>query len=104
MQSFHRLLAVEMGLIDDVFEPSDRDHRFGHHAQFDQERFSALLESAGLYVVESGTYFVKPFTHDQMDALLCTEAFAPALIDGLDGMIRYMPGHGAELYANARRS
>lgn len=104
MRSFHRLLAVEMGLIDHVFEPSERDHWFEHHGQFDREQFIELLESAGLRIVESGTYFVKPFTHDQMDALLRTEAFPPALVDGLDRMIKYMPDYGAELYANARRS
>lgn len=104
MQSFHRLLAVEMGLIDNVSEPSERDHRFGHRAQFDREQFDELLASAGFRVVESGTYFVKPFTHAQMDALLQTDAFPQSLIDGLDRMTKYMPAHGAELYSNARKS
>ncbi len=104
MLSFHRLLALEMGLIRDVFQPSARDRDFGHHAQFDRGRFIGLLESAGFRVVESGTYFVKPFSHDQMDAMLSTGAFPPSLIDGLDRMIRYMPEHGCELYANARRA
>ncbi len=104
MLSFHRLLALEMGLIEDVFEPSEMDRAYGHHRRFDRRRFVEMLESAGFRVVESGTYFVKPFTHDQMDAILRTGAFPPALIDGLARMIRYMPEHGCELYANVRKA
>lgn len=102
--SFHRLLAREMGLIEDVFEPSAMDRRFGHHSRFDRANFMQLLERAGFCVIESGTYFVKPFSHDQMDAILQTGAFPSSLMNGLDGMTRYMPEHGCELYANVRKA
>lgn len=102
--SFHRLLALEMGLISDVFEPSEMDRAYGHRSRFDRDQFVQLLERAGFHVVESGTYFVKPFTHEQMDAILRTGAFPPSLIDGLDRMIRYMPEQGCELYANVRKA
>ncbi len=102
MLSFHRLLAVEMGLIADVFETSEMDRAFGHHGRFDHERFIELLATANFQITESGTYFIKPFTHEQMDTILRTGAFPPSLIDGLDRMIKYMPDHGCELYANVR--
>ena len=102
MLSFHRLLALEMGLITDVFATSEMDRAFGHHGRFDHARLIELLAGAGFRVAESGTYFVKPFTHAQMDAILRTGAFPPSLIDGLDRMTKYMPDHGCELYANAR--
>jgi SAM-dependent methyltransferase len=104
MLSFHRLLALEMGLIADVYETSKMDRAFGHLGRFDHERFINLLAEASFRVAESGTYFVKPFTHDQMDAILRTGAFPPSLTDGLDRMTKYMPDHGCELYANARRA
>jgi SAM-dependent methyltransferase len=104
MLSFHRLLAMEMGLIDDVSAPSAMDTEFGRPRRFDRERLMELLEGVGFTVLESGTYFVKPFTHDQMDAMLRTGAFPESLIDGLDRMTKYMPEHGCELYANARRA
>jgi SAM-dependent methyltransferase len=102
--SFHRLLALEMGLIDDVFTPSAMDAAFGRPRRFDRDRLTGMLEGAEFSVLESGTYFVKPFTHDQMDAILRTGAFPDSLIEGLDGMIKYLPEHGCELYANARRA
>ncbi len=104
MSSFHRLLALEMELIADVFETSEMDRAFGHHGRFDHERLVELLAGASFRVAESGTYFVKPFTHNQMDAILRTGAFPPSLVHGLDRMTKYMPDHGCELYANARKA
>jgi SAM-dependent methyltransferase len=104
MSSFHRLLALEMGLIEDVFEPSGMDRAFERHGRFDSQQFSELLTGAGFRIIESGSYFVKPFTNEQMDAVLRTGVFSARLLDGLDGMVKYMPDHGCELYANARRA
>lgn len=104
MRSFHRLLAVEMGLIGDMSETSDMDRAFGHYGRFDRDHLNDVLRGAGFRVLESGSYFVKPFTHDQMDALLATNVFPSSLIEGLDRMTKYMPEHGCELYANARRA
>src|SRR5258706_226571 len=38
VRSFHRLLALEMGLIDDLFEPSEIEKRFHRHTRFDREK------------------------------------------------------------------
>ena len=102
--SFHRLLAAEMGMIADVSATSEMDRAFGHHGRFDHVSLVKLLEDSGFIVVNSGTYFVKPFTHEQMDALLGTGAFPPSLIEGLDRMTKYLPDHGCELYANVRKT
>lgn len=103
VRSFHRLLAVEAGLIDDVFEPSEMERRFGRHDRFDAHSLRALLESEGFGAFASGTYFVKPFTHSQMDALLSSPAFdRDALLRGLDGMIKHMPDLGCELFSDLR--
>jgi SAM-dependent methyltransferase len=103
VRSFHRLLAVEGGLIEDVFEPSEMERRFGRHDRFDAASLQALLESEGFRPFATGTYFVKPFTHAQMDAVLASPAFdRAALLRGLDGMIKHMPDFGCELYADLR--
>src|SRR5205814_3065939 len=75
VRSFHRLLALEGGLIEDVFEPSEMERRFGRHDRFDAVSLQALLESEGFRPFAIGTYFVKPFTHAQMDAVLASPAF-----------------------------
>lgn len=102
VNSFHRLLAVEMGLIADVFEQSETEKKFHRHTRFDRARFIAMLTEAGFDVMESGTYFVKPFTHGQMEALLRDGTFDGRLIEGLARMAKHLPENGCEMYANAR--
>lgn len=102
--SFHRLLAVEMGLIDDVHARSSLDERFGHRPPVDRGGLIELLAQAGFEAIESGSYFVKPFTHEQMNFLLGTKAFPDSLLQGLEGIVRFMPEHGCEVFANVRRA
>lgn len=101
VRSFHRLLALESGLIDDVFEPSSTERRFQRVTRFDLAKLTDLLEAQGFAVVAAGSYFVKPFTHEQMQLLLESGALDPRVITGLARMIRYMPNHGAEIYVDA---
>jgi len=102
VRSFHRLLALEMGLIGDLYEPSETERRFQRHTRFDSARLASMLEENGFRILDSATYFIKPFTHDQMDALLQSGACSPAVINGLDRMTRYLPDMGCEIYANVR--
>jgi len=96
--SVYRQFAVEGGLIEDVFEPSEMERRFGRHDRFDAVSLQALLESEGFLPFATGTYFVKPFTHAQMDVVLESPAFDRAsLLRGFDGMIKHMPDLGCEL-------
>ncbi len=102
VRSFHRLLALEMGLIADLFEPSETERRFHRQTRFDLPRLQIMLDAAGFEVLESGTYFVKPFTHAQMEALLASGVVDRRVIEGLNRMTRYLPEMGAEMFAHAR--
>lgn len=100
--SFHRLLAQESGLIKDIFEQSEMEGRFQRHTRFDMDRLLAMLRRAGFEVLASGTYFIKPFSHGQMDAVLEAGIADQAVVRGLEKMIKYMPDMGCELYAEVR--
>jgi SAM-dependent methyltransferase len=100
MRSFHRLLACEMGLIASIFEPSEIERRFQRHTRYDLPALVALVEAEGFRVLESGTYFVKPFTHGQMEAMLAGAIIDARVIDGLARMTRHMPGMGCEMYVD----
>jgi hypothetical protein len=60
-----------------------------------------MLAQTGFRVVDSGSYFVKPFTHAQMAAMLDTGIIDGSVLDGLDALARDLPGFGSEIYANA---
>ncbi len=100
MRSFHRLLAYEMGLIGSIFEPSEIERRFQRHTRYDLPGLVSLVEAEGFRVLESGTYFVKPFTHGQMEGMLAGGIIDARVIDGLGRMTKHMPGMGCEMYVD----
>jgi hypothetical protein len=101
--SFHRLLALEMGLIASTHELSSTQKRMQQSSTYDVDSLSALLDRAGFNVVESGSFLLKPFTHAQMAALQEQGILTDLMLDGLYAMTRHLPGMGSEIYVNARR-
>ena len=102
--SFHRLLAKEMGLIDDIFERSSTEARFHRQTRFDRGSLEAIVKEAGFAILEFGTYLIKPFTHEQMQKLVGDPLFGPPIVEGLRRMVRYLPDMGCEMYVDVRRA
>jgi ubiquinone/menaquinone biosynthesis C-methylase UbiE len=102
-KSFHRLLAVEMGLIKSEFQKSDSNIQFQQHTVFDLELLKKTVESNGFVVIESGSYSFKPFTHQQMQNMLNAGLMTEAMLDGLYKMERYVPEIGSEIFVNIKK-
>lgn len=100
--SLHRLLAKEMGLIEDVHEQSAQMVKMQRKTTFDDKQLKEAVEAAGFEVVDSGSYFLKLFTHAQMQKCMDAGIMDEQMIRGLEGMIRYMPQYGAGIYVNVR--
>jgi hypothetical protein len=98
--SFHRLLAYEMGLIKDVYEKSGHDELFQRQLVYNMDSFQQLFIKNKLKIASSGSYFLKPFTNGQMAAIVAAGIFSNAVLDGLDQVIKYFPANGAELFIN----
>tara|TARA_A100001037_G_scaffold160510_1_gene144638 strand:- start:89 stop:835 length:747 start_codon:yes stop_codon:yes gene_type:complete len=99
--SFHRLVALQAGLIQSQFEKSSSNLRFQQNSVFDMKGLGALLERCGFNVLESGTLFIKPFTHSQMQKMLDHEIIEERVLEGLHAMTDLLPDHGAEIFINA---
>jgi SAM-dependent methyltransferase len=100
-KSFHRLLAVEMGLISTPHSLSARNIQFCQNMVFDSEHLRTLLEEAGLVDLEFEGYLFKPFTHTQMERVL---GFLPlGASEGLDRLGRQFPEHAAEIAYMGRK-
>lgn len=67
--SFHRVLASEIGIIDDIFEESETEIKFQRYTRFDKESLFRIVEEDGFQILASGTYFIKLFTNEQMDKI-----------------------------------
>ena len=100
--SLHRRLALRMGLIDTLGEKSERQIRYQQNHTFDLENLRELVVSANLEIISNETFFIKPFTHSQMQKLLDSGFVDPNILEGLYGLSEDLPGMGAEIVLNAR--
>ena len=101
--SFHRQLAYEMGIIPSVFEMSERNISLSQYQVFDIGKLRTTLEEFGFKVVEDGGYFMKPFTHKQMQKIL-EEFGSEKLLDGLYRLGIKYPELASEIFCNVKRN
>jgi len=98
-KSFHRLLGCEMGLINSPYQLSDRNIALSQYHVFDSGSLRELVESVGLEVKDSGGYFIKPFTHAQMEKVI--RSLGGDILEGLWDMGVAFPELASEIYVNA---
>ncbi|MCY0878021.1 MAG: class I SAM-dependent methyltransferase [Firmicutes bacterium] len=97
--SLHRRLALAMGLIDVLDAPSAINRALGQPRVYDQPQLANELERAGLTIVHAGGYFLKPFTHAQMDAI--APLLGAQVLDGLFRLGEALPDLASEIYCDA---
>jgi 2-polyprenyl-3-methyl-5-hydroxy-6-metoxy-1,4-benzoquinol methylase len=91
--SLHRLVALEMGLLEAAGGLSDRGRALATVEIFDADRLESLAAEAGLVCVHREPVLLKPFTNAQLAGL------PDAVIAGLDKVARRFPENGALNYA-----
>lgn len=100
-RSIHRLLATEMGLTHDIYQLSDTNKIFQQHNVFDIDLLKQLVNEEGYKVLDEGSYFIKPFTHQQMQKCMDYEILDTQILDGLDRLCKSeLSAFGAEIYLN----
>ena len=98
--SFHRILAVKSGIISDVKIFSGRNTILQQHAIFDMRELVNLVSEMGFVILEQGQYFLKPFSHSQMQKMMELEIIDEKVLDGLYEMGK--TNFGSEIYVNVR--
>ncbi len=66
--SIHRQAAVIMGLLDYEKQLNETDQKNGHRRVYDRDSFEEDFIKAGLRVVASGGYWLKPESNGQINA------------------------------------
>lgn len=99
--SFHRLLAVESGLINSPYELSSLNRQLGHPVVFDRHSLAKLLVASGLTDLVFDGYIFKPFTNTQMATML--NVVGDQLINGLIELGRKFPDNAAEICITGKR-
>jgi SAM-dependent methyltransferase len=99
--SFHRLLAVEMGLIPTPTTLSPRNHALGQPVVFDRPSLEAIVRRSGLTDIRFSGYMFKPFSNDQIRQVV--GILGAALVPGLVTLGGAFPEHAAEIAVSARK-
>lgn len=102
--SIHRLIAIEAKLINDVHEQSVQMQKMQRRRTYDMDLLKGEMTAADLKVVDSGSYFIKPFTHFQMQRCLDEGIIDDNVIMGLENLVKYIPEYGAGIYVNVRNN
>jgi trans-aconitate methyltransferase len=97
--SFHRQLAVAMDLIPSVHTMSARNKLMQQHRIYDLDSLVDDLGRAGLAVQARGGYFVKPFSHAQMESI--GTSLGTQVLDGLFELGRREPRLACEIFVHA---
>lgn len=91
-RSIHRLVALELGMIDGLEEISDRGAQWGTRGLWSAEALAALAADAGLQVVAREGVMLKPLPNALMAEL------PDEVVEGFVRAARHLPDHCAMTY------
>ncbi|MCX9148589.1 class I SAM-dependent methyltransferase [Erythrobacter sp. WG] len=99
--SFHRLLGVEMGMIEAPTELSERNVALGQPVVFHRQSLEALVEASGFANSRFSGYMFKPFSNGQMGSVI--ETIGSHVVEGLNRLGSRFPEQAAEIAVVARK-
>jgi 2-polyprenyl-3-methyl-5-hydroxy-6-metoxy-1,4-benzoquinol methylase len=65
-KSFHRLAAIEMGILKNEYELNERDHELGHYRVYDLTRLKQDVVESDLKVLDEGGVFIYHYLMDKL--------------------------------------
>jgi len=92
--SFHRLAAVKMGLLNHKCELNSRDLAQGHRRVYTFETFANDIVKSGLQVVKMDGIFLKVLSNSQIQ-----ESWTEDMIQGFYELAKDFPQNAADIYA-----
>ena len=95
--SFHRLVAVKMGLLERPEQLNDLDIRLGHRRVYTKAHLVTHLESAGWEICLTGGVFFKALSNQQIE-----QWFTEQMLNGFYELGKDFPEYAAEIYAVCR--
>lgn len=97
--SMHRHLALAMGLIANTQTLSERNLNLMQARVYDLAALKLELASAGLRILSDGGYFIKPFTHEQMQRI--QPELGNEVMHGLFELGKHFPALASEIWVEA---
>jgi hypothetical protein len=101
--SFHRLIALELGIISDVQDVSETGRYLRQPRVYTAESLQSELEGAGLDVISITSSFAKLFTNAQLQEILNQGIVDKNFFDSLSTLDKFIGLNGAELVAVCKK-
>ena len=98
INSLHRIIALESGIINNISEKNNGKTGLYKKHFFDVPRMQKLLVNNGFTILNYGSYFLKPFSHEQMMRIIDDKVIDESVLDGLYKLSKYIPDYGAEIF------
>ena len=95
-KSIHRQAAVVMGMLKSEYQLNETDIKNGHRRVYDLEKLKKDFVSAGLKIIASGGYWLKPLSNGQIN-----EYWDEAMIDSFLKLGEKYPEIAGEIYVVA---
>lgn len=102
-KAFSRQMAVEMDLMDNIYELTENDIAHGHRRVFDMQSLLEVHQNAGFSILENSAHIFKPFADFQMREMTDTGLIGRAQMSGLHKMARHYPEISNGIYVIARK-
>ena len=98
--SMHRLIGVASGLIASVTEKTDRNLALEQTEIYSPSSLKdhVLSSITNSHILQMGTFFIKPFTHAQMQECVKVGIIGEKILDGLYNVSAELSDFGAEIY------
>lgn len=97
-KSIHRMVAVEMGILENIYALNERDKELGHYRVYDMALLQQHLQSANFKVSDMGGIFLKPLSNQQMQ-----ESWTKQMIKGFFEMGKYFKENCAEIFVVCKK-
>lgn len=98
--SLHRVVGLHSGHLASMEDMSARQTSLEAKNLFTEESLIEIISSSidNVVIRDSGSFFVKPFTHPQMEEIMSRGILGPEVMEGLYLSSGELNGFGAELF------
>jgi 2-polyprenyl-3-methyl-5-hydroxy-6-metoxy-1,4-benzoquinol methylase len=93
-KSLHRMVAVEMDILENEYKLNSRDIELGHYRVYDMSILESHLKTSGFNIDHMGGYFLKPLSNGQIE-----NNWNDEMVEGFYKIGKHFQKNCAEIYA-----
>ena len=94
-----RQMALEMGIIKDLYGLTENDLAHGHRRVYDLNILHELIEKTSFHLISSGGTFLKPFADFQLNQMIHQQIINETQLEGMQLLAKRYPEISGSIYA-----